>query len=119
MLSSTLEGISSAVAMTTFIAIFITLYPDKVGAIYSWSSTVLGVGYSIGPAIGGFLYDIGGFHLPFLSIGILDIIFAIFTLVALPKDKGLTSGQTVKPGILATLNIILKVEISTNLFKNP
>ena len=106
-----MEGISSAVAMTTFTAIFITLYPDKVGAIYSWSSTLNGVGYCIGPAVGGFLYDIGGFYLPFLAIGIMDISFSIFTLVALPKEKGLTPGETEKPGILTTLNIILKVGI--------
>lgn len=95
--------------MTTFTAIFITLYPDKVGAIYSWGSTVHGVGYSIGPAVGGLLYDIGGFYLPFLAIGTLDIIFSILTLVALPKEHSQTSGKTDKPGIFSTLNIILKV----------
>ena len=68
--------------MAAYTATFIQLYPDKVGAITSWSGTVLGIGYSVGPVIGGFLYDIGGFYLPFMVIGILAIIFSIFTFVA-------------------------------------
>ena len=112
-LSRILEGISSSVALSTFTAIFMILYPDKVGAIYSWSSTVHGLGYSIGPAIGGFLYDIGGFYLPFLAIGILDIVFSLSTLVALPKEECQVSQKAEKSGIFSSLNIIGKVRTHT------
>ena len=71
--SRAVEGVGSSIAMSSFTVIFIDLYPNKVGTINSWSQTALGVGYSIGPAIGGFLYDIGGFHLPFTVIGVSNI----------------------------------------------
>ena len=70
--------------MAAYTATFIKLYPDRIGAITSWSGTVLGIGYSIGPIIGGFFYDIGGFHLPFSVIGILAMLLSIVTVVALP-----------------------------------
>ena len=106
---SVLEGASSAIASTTYTVVFIKLYPDKVGAINSWSRTLFGVGYCIGPAIGGLFYDIGGFYLPFLVIGILDIIFSIFTLVALPKLDSEISATAGRSKISITLRIMAKV----------
>ena len=97
--------------MAAYTATFIQLYPDKVGAITSWSGTVLGIGYSVGPVIGGFLYDIGGFYLPFMVIGILAIIFSIFTFVALPHKEFQKSGGAGKSGILTTPKILFKVSV--------
>ena len=88
--SRALEGVGSSIAMSAFSVIFIHLYPEKVGTITSWSETALGVGYSTGPAIGGLFYDIGGFHLPFLAIGIANILFAIIIILALPKEDSKT-----------------------------
>ena len=93
--------------MVSFSAIFIKLYPEKVLTITSWSQTALGVGYSIGPALGGFLYDIGGFHLPFIFIGVSNIIFAIITLLALSKEECISTGA--KNGGESSMRIILKV----------
>ena len=80
--------------MSAYTAIFIQLYPDRVGAINSWSGTMLGIGYCIGPVIGGFFYDCGGFYLPFMVIGILGIIFAIFIMVALPHKESNKYGKS-------------------------
>ena len=85
-----LEGVGSSIAMSSFSVIFIHLYPEKVGTITSWSETALGVGYSTGPAIGGLFYDIGGFHLPFLAIGMANILFAIIIILAIPKEESKT-----------------------------
>ena len=95
--------------MAAYSTIFIKLYPNKIGTVTSWSGTALGVGLSIGPALGGFLYDIGGFHLPFLTIGLSNIFFAIVAMVALLPVECIKSGTTEKFGILSTAKIILKV----------
>ena len=95
--------------MTTYTVVFIKLYPDNVGAINSWSSTLLGVGYCIGPAIGGVFYDIGGFYLPFLVIGILDVIFSFLTLLTLPKLDSEISATAGRSKISTTLRIMAKV----------
>ena len=94
--------------MSAFSAIFIKLYPNKVGQITSWSETALGVGYSIGPALGGFLYDVRGFHLPFISIGVFDVVFAIIMLLALPQEESNLIVQE-KSENLSMTRIILEV----------
>ena len=106
---SVLEGASSAIASTTYTVVFIKLYPHNVGAINSWSRTLFGVGYCIGPAIGGLFYDIGGFYLPFLVIGILDIIFSFLTLLTLPKLDSEISATAGRSKISTTLRIMAKV----------
>ena len=111
-----LEGISSSLALSSFTTLFMVLFPHKVATSYSWASTVQGVGYSIGPAIGGLLYDMGGFYLPFLVIGILGVIFSTLIQLALPVEESQISEEAEKPGIFTTFMIIKKVEI--NLYPN-
>ena len=90
-----LEGIGTSISMSSFPVIFMYLYPDKVATINSWSETALGVGYSVGPALGGFLYDAGGFHLPFVAMGVANIMFASSILVSLQrKETGTTTHQS-------------------------
>ena len=40
--------------------------------------------YFIGPALGSALYSLGGFSLPFLSVGILSLLAAILLCFAVP-----------------------------------
>ena len=94
--------------MSAWSAIFIKLYPNEVGKITSWSETALGMGYSIGPALGGVLYDVRGFHLPFIIIGVFGILFAIVTLLALPQEESNLDGQE-KLENLSMARIILEV----------
>ena len=84
-----------------------------MGAINSWSRTLYSVGSCIGPTIGGLFYDIGGLYLPFLIIGIMTIIFSIFTLVALPKLDHEISATAGRSKISTTLRIMAKVRQST------
>ena len=104
-----MEGVCSAIAMAAYTATFIQLYPERVGAITSWSGTVLGIGYSLGPIIGGFFYDIAGFYLPFTLIGILAICLSISTFVALPHKEFQKSEKAVQSSFLTTPTILFKV----------
>ena len=74
------------------------LYPEQLGTINSWSETALGVGYSVGPAIGGLLYDAGGFHLPFVAVGLANILFAMIIILALPSKEFHTRVLFGQPG---------------------
>ena len=107
--SRAVEGVGSSIAMSSFTVIFIELYPEKVGTITSWSETALGLGYSIGPAIGGFLYDNGGFHLPFTVIGVSNILFAIIMMLALPKEESTTTKEKSGCSYTSIIKIILGV----------
>ena len=106
-----LEGICSAVSVAAYTATFIQLYPERVVAISAWCGSASGIGYSVGPVIGGFLYDIGGFYLPFMVIGILAIIFSLITLVALPHREFQKSGRARISGILTNSKTLFKVSV--------
>ena len=77
----------TSISMSSIPVIFMHLYPETLVTINSWSETAYGVGYSTGPVIGGFLYDAGGFHLPFVVIGVANILFAIIMKLALPSEE--------------------------------
>ena len=53
------------------------LYPDKVATIMSSNEMIFGLGYAVGPAIGGTLYHLGGFKLPYITLGSMCLINAI------------------------------------------
>ena len=46
-----------------------------------------GLGYMLGPALGAFLYEVGGFTLPFVIVGSIGIVVATSLLFVIPKVK--------------------------------
>ena len=104
-----MEGIGSSITVAAYSTIIIKLYPKKIGTVTSWSLTTVGVGYSLGPVIGGFLYDIRGFHLPFVTIGVTNLFFAIVSLMALLSIDCIKAGSSEKSGVVSTVQLILKV----------
>jgi len=51
----------------------------------SWAETFFGLGYSIGPVLGSFLYQVGGFSVPFLVVGGVGLVTSSMLLCAVPK----------------------------------
>ena len=45
-------------------------FPENTGFAYSICDASLGIGYTLGPAIGSYIYDYGGYPLPFLVNGV-------------------------------------------------
>lgn len=52
--------------------------------------TSAGFGFTAGPMIGAALYDLGGFQLPFIVLGVLLILVAILSSFLIKKYKGLS-----------------------------
>ena len=40
----------------------------------------------VGPPVGGFLYSAGGFFLPFVVMGALNLLMGVFIYIALPSN---------------------------------
>jgi len=82
-------------------ALFSAVYPLATGAVsqryrasmLSVIETSFGVGMMIGPSFGGFLYDVGGFNLPFYITGTLLVISSCVTL-AVQKSQTRTRSET-------------------------
>ena len=79
-----LGGMGDAAAWGAIICIMMKLYPDKVATIMSWTKMAFGLGYSLGPAIGGALYEVGGFKLPFITVGSIALVMAITLIFLIP-----------------------------------
>ncbi|CAL1297558.1 unnamed protein product [Larinioides sclopetarius] len=63
------EALGAAAFCTASCTILIHQFPDHIGTIFSITETCIGVGMSIGPAIGAALFSVGGFSLPFFVLG--------------------------------------------------
>ena len=67
-------------------SLFLSMFTEDAGKIFSFISMSLSVGFILGAPIGSILYGIGGFSLPFLLVGSCQVILSIITFFILPTD---------------------------------
>ena len=63
------------------------MFPTNVATVYSITEASFSFAEMIGPTFGAFLYNAGGFILPFEICGGLCLITGLFTIFVLPKRK--------------------------------
>ncbi len=80
------EGFTDAAVWVSILGTMIRLYPDHVAAVMAYSDTVYSVAYAVGPAVGGALFDLGGFVLPFVAIGTVNVALAFCWAYVMPDD---------------------------------
>ncbi|RWS28091.1 MFS-type transporter-like protein [Leptotrombidium deliense] len=68
------EGLGAASVSTASYAYIMKTFPDYVGTAFGLTETCVGLGMSLGPAIGGGLYALGGYPLPFFVLGCVVLI---------------------------------------------
>ncbi|XP_056020467.1 MFS-type transporter SLC18B1-like [Ostrea edulis] len=69
-----MEGFGSSMFYTASFATITGSFPDNVGTALGLLQTSGGLGIIIGPAVGGALYELGGFGLPFFVVGSMIIL---------------------------------------------
>nr|XP_050039144.1 MFS-type transporter SLC18B1-like [Dermacentor andersoni] len=82
------EGVGTAGFQTAVFSIVAAEFPNSLATSYSIQQTVFGVGLVVGPMVGGCLYQIGGFMVPFVSIGVLMLICCALVYFLLPATEG-------------------------------
>ena len=60
---------------------------SALGAVMGWQETCAGIGFIVGPAMGGLLDQLGGFFLPFLVIGLMILSLLLIMPFALVGQK--------------------------------
>ncbi|XP_026285558.1 MFS-type transporter SLC18B1 [Frankliniella occidentalis] len=89
-----MEAIGAS-AFTTASYVFVAqIFPDNIGAVMGILETFVGLGMSTGPAIGGLLYTLGGFGLPFYSLGVFMVVFVPINFCLLPSESGFGVDQS-------------------------
>jgi DHA1 family solute carrier family 18 vesicular amine transporter 1/2 len=86
-----LQGLAAAVTWTSGLALLADLYPsEERGKAMGIALSGQAAGILLGPTIGGWMYQLGGYKLPFLfaaALAIIDGLLRIFLLRDLPENK--------------------------------
>ena len=78
-------AVGAAFSQTALISILCVLYPDHVSVSFGMLELASGVGLMIGPSLGGLLYHIGGFMLPFIALGLFSWLMLGIAMITLPR----------------------------------
>ncbi|XP_017781207.1 PREDICTED: MFS-type transporter SLC18B1-like isoform X2 [Nicrophorus vespilloides] len=82
-----LEALGASAFSTASYVFVINTFPNNIGSVLGILETFVGLGMSTGPAIGGILYSLGGFDLPFFVLGITMILIIPINVWLLPSLK--------------------------------
>jgi len=106
-----IEACGNSAFLTGSFSAIARVFSDRVASMFSVIELFFGIGQIIGPVLGGLLYQIGGFTLPFAVMGSLLVFSAIAIHFIMPEvsqppsdgDKPGMSAALKKPGILVAL----------------
>ncbi|XP_050426525.1 MFS-type transporter SLC18B1-like [Adelges cooleyi] len=91
-----LEAIGASAFSTSSFVYVIQLFPDNVSSVLGILETFVGLGMSVGPAIGGLLSSVGGYAMPFFVVGFLMIATVPLHIYLMPPIKdGTKASQAV------------------------
>ena len=82
-----LQGVAATSGYVAICSIGADLYPQKIALVMSVIEIAFYSGFALGPPIGNLLYDIMGFQLPFVTIGVFNIASACILCLAMPGTK--------------------------------
>jgi len=82
-----MQGVGSALEETAAYAIIADIEPDRVSLFLGICEISTGLGYMIGPPLGGLLFSLGGFAVPFLVLGLMLLPTAALIYNYLPLDR--------------------------------
>ncbi|CAF4780229.1 unnamed protein product [Pieris macdunnoughi] len=88
-----LEALGASAYSTASYVYVVNVFPDTIGSVLGILETFVGLGMSVGPAIGGLLYSIGGFGLPFYSLGIVMVFTVPINMFLLPDYEEHATGS--------------------------
>ncbi|KWX74763.1 MFS transporter [Paenibacillus jilunlii] len=104
-----LQGLAAAITWTSGLAILADLYPsEERGKAMGLALSGQAAGILLGPSLGGWMYQLGGYKLPFLFAAVLAIadgVLRVFLLRDLPER---TSGTFLSSfGLLRNRSLLL------------
>ena len=88
-----LEGVAEAASWSAVFAMLLHMFPDNVATIYATTEASFALAEMLGPTLGAFLYEAGGFVLPFVICGTLCLITGLVTIFVLPNENNLAKHE--------------------------
>ncbi|KAJ1617752.1 major facilitator superfamily domain-containing protein [Pavlovales sp. CCMP2436] len=93
-----LQGLGAAFAETAAYALIAAVDRDSLSFNLGMTEVSTGLGYMLGPVIGGLLFDRGGFELPFVCMSAGLFLASLFAMGSLPVDRSPAPRQELRPG---------------------
>ncbi|KAE8739865.1 hypothetical protein FOCC_FOCC014622 [Frankliniella occidentalis] len=107
------EALGASAALTAAFAIIASEFPDSVGTTFATLETFYGVGYIVGPTIGGLLFQAGGYVLPFIVMGSMLVVVGVVTCFVLPASEAQKKPQASLLKMLAVPGVLLDSLVTT------
>ncbi|XP_046578554.1 MFS-type transporter SLC18B1-like [Haliotis rubra] len=85
-LCRSVEALGCSAFITASFAIVAYSFPDHVTTVFGTLETFSGLGLMVGPPIGGALYELGGYGLPFWTLGGLCLMCAMSSFFFMPSN---------------------------------
>ena len=99
-------GVGASFSRTALISILSALYPDHISVLFGILEFASGIGLMIGPFLGGLLYSMGGFKIPFIVTGSFVWLMLGIVTLTLPQNRIHTIAKVEK-----TVSIIKVVKV--------
>ncbi|CAG2055480.1 unnamed protein product [Timema podura] len=99
-----IESMGASAATVAAFAITAEMFPDKVAVTFATLEIFYGMGYIVGPMIGGVLFSLGGYKLPFLVMGGTLALDCLLIYILLPKLGG-TADPRPQGKLMAILSV--------------
>lgn len=99
-----IEGIGTAMFLTSTFTTIPNLFPNSVGTCIAMLELTTGVGYAVGFPMGSFFYSVGGFQLPFLAVGMPLLVMIIPCTLLLKKIEVVKQKKTLPFKLLFKLS---------------
>jgi len=118
------EALGSTAALVAAFSITAAVFPKSIGTTFATLEVFYGIGYIVGPTIGGLLFSLGGFKLPFVVNGVAMLLIALMIVYILPPiyhevqdthEQGITDFLKV-PAILLNSVAVVATAISMGFY---
>ncbi|XP_063675813.1 MFS-type transporter SLC18B1-like [Bolinopsis microptera] len=86
LISRAIQGAALGLAEPMVVAVMGSIYKDSLGMVTAIYELTFSASLALGPLMGGFLYDVGGFYLPFVVTGSLHQIMSIIAIIAITES---------------------------------
>ena len=105
LLIRSLQGVGQA-GINTGILTYLTLEFPVIGAtVVAFTESLFGTGMALGPSVGGMLYDLRGFTLPFAAIGVLTLVCVPLLIKLISKGNDMVNAAPEEVSIRRVLKI--------------
>ncbi|XP_042859973.1 MFS-type transporter SLC18B1-like [Penaeus japonicus] len=97
------EAMGNSGFLTASFSIIAKEFPENVGATFASLETCFGLGMIVGPTLGGALFELGGYTLPFVTLGGMLLCAASLTFCILPTYGSDFKGESESSGNVLSL----------------